>query len=205
MTRSRRRSPSDATSSASGASDSSINAWPAWTNAPARVAPGLFPPEVVVQIKALACELPATLGVPLSRLSTADVVREVQRHGIVARSAARPSGAGCTTTPPPLAAPPLDLSARSRLCRKGGAHLDLYHGSGTAAAGGRRFRRSALTRRRAFKRASTQPPDHAAGPASRCASNTNTSAAALGVPGGARRPSREALRPLRRDHRHRPV
>lgn len=37
-----------------------------------------------MQVKALACELPATLGVPLSRLSTADVVREVQRHGIVA-------------------------------------------------------------------------------------------------------------------------
>ena len=39
---------------------------------------------MVVQVKALACELPATLGVPLSRLSTADVVREVQRAGIVA-------------------------------------------------------------------------------------------------------------------------
>ena len=38
----------------------------------------------MVQVKALACELPATLGVPLSRLSTADVVREVQRAGIVA-------------------------------------------------------------------------------------------------------------------------
>lgn len=51
----------------------------------ARVAPELFPPEVVVQVKALACELPATLGVPLSRLSTADIVREAQRNGIVAR------------------------------------------------------------------------------------------------------------------------
>jgi hypothetical protein len=38
----------------------------------------------MVQVKALACELPATLGVPLSRLSSADVVREVQRAGIVA-------------------------------------------------------------------------------------------------------------------------
>jgi transposase len=46
--------------------------------------PRAFPPEVVVQVKALACELPANLGVPLSRLSTADIVREVQRHGIVA-------------------------------------------------------------------------------------------------------------------------
>jgi DDE superfamily endonuclease len=38
-----------------------------------------------VQVKALACELPATLGVPLSRLSTADIVREAQRNGLVAR------------------------------------------------------------------------------------------------------------------------
>jgi hypothetical protein len=37
-----------------------------------------------VHVKALACELPATLGVPLSRLSTADVAREAQRQGIVA-------------------------------------------------------------------------------------------------------------------------
>lgn len=38
----------------------------------------------MVQVKALACELPATLGVPLSRLSTADIAREVRRAGIVA-------------------------------------------------------------------------------------------------------------------------
>jgi hypothetical protein len=37
-----------------------------------------------VQIKAIACELPATRGVPLSRLSTADIVREAQRSGLVA-------------------------------------------------------------------------------------------------------------------------
>ena len=37
-----------------------------------------------MHVKALACELPATLGVPLSRLSTADVAREAQRQGIVA-------------------------------------------------------------------------------------------------------------------------
>ncbi len=37
-----------------------------------------------MQVKALACELPATLGVPLSRLSTADIVREAQRNGLVA-------------------------------------------------------------------------------------------------------------------------
>ena len=37
-----------------------------------------------MQVKALACELPATLGLPLSRLSTADIVRAAQCSGIVA-------------------------------------------------------------------------------------------------------------------------
>ena len=36
-------------------------------------------------MKALACELPSTLGVPLSRLSIADVRREVEQRGLVAR------------------------------------------------------------------------------------------------------------------------
>jgi hypothetical protein len=61
-----------------------MTAWPDSTSVRARAVPGLFPPEVVVQVKALACELPATLGVPLSRLSTADIAREVRRAGIVA-------------------------------------------------------------------------------------------------------------------------
>src|SRR3989304_4538603 len=51
----------------------------------ARAVPGSFPPELVVQIKALACELPATRGLPLSRFSCADIVREAQQCGIVAR------------------------------------------------------------------------------------------------------------------------
>ncbi len=37
-----------------------------------------------MQVKAIACELPVTLGLPLSRLSTADIVREAQRCGLVA-------------------------------------------------------------------------------------------------------------------------
>lgn len=51
----------------------------------ARVVLGLFPPEIVVQIKSLACELPAKLGLPLSRLSVADVTREAHHSGIVAQ------------------------------------------------------------------------------------------------------------------------
>lgn len=84
MTRSAPRSPSAGMSSVSGASGSLPDASRALRSARARGVPELFPPEVVVQIKALACELPATLGVPLSRLSTADIVREAQRLGLVA-------------------------------------------------------------------------------------------------------------------------
>jgi DDE superfamily endonuclease len=38
----------------------------------------------MVEIKAIACELPVTLGLPLSRLSVADVARHAQRSGLVA-------------------------------------------------------------------------------------------------------------------------
>jgi len=42
------------------------------------------PPRIVVEIKALACELPAELGVPLSRLSCTDVARAAVDRGLVA-------------------------------------------------------------------------------------------------------------------------
>jgi hypothetical protein len=82
--RSPHRCASVAMSSVSGENAFTINDWEASKSALARVAPELFPPEVVVHVKALACELPATLGVPLSRLSTADIAREAQRQGVVA-------------------------------------------------------------------------------------------------------------------------
>lgn len=44
-----------------------------------------FPPAVVVQVKALACELPVESGCPLSRFSRQDLVREVTGRGIVAQ------------------------------------------------------------------------------------------------------------------------
>ena len=46
--------------------------------------PGFFPPEVVMEVKALACKLPATTGVCLSRWSTADIARYVRGTGLVA-------------------------------------------------------------------------------------------------------------------------
>ena len=48
-------------------------------------APVLFPPAVIVEIKALACELPHELGLPLSRFSISDLRREAINRGIVAQ------------------------------------------------------------------------------------------------------------------------
>lgn len=39
---------------------------------------------MVVQVKALACEIPARLGIPLSRFSTSELAREAVARGIVA-------------------------------------------------------------------------------------------------------------------------
>lgn len=44
----------------------------------------LFPPEVVVQVKAIACELPKELGLPFSRISLADIAAAAIGRGIVA-------------------------------------------------------------------------------------------------------------------------
>jgi len=43
-----------------------------------------FPPLVEVEVKALACELPRAIGVPLSRFSASEVAREAVSRGIVA-------------------------------------------------------------------------------------------------------------------------
>jgi hypothetical protein len=44
----------------------------------------LFPPAVIVEIKALACELPYEIGIPLSRFSIAELRREAINRGIIA-------------------------------------------------------------------------------------------------------------------------
>jgi|SRR5208283_4343367 len=49
-----------------------------------RGVPRSFPPELIIHIKALACEFPAMHQVPISRWSTSDLGREVRQSGIVA-------------------------------------------------------------------------------------------------------------------------
>src|SRR3954464_9633132 len=46
---------------------------------------GVFPPAQVAEVKALACELPAMSGLPLSRWSTVEIAREAVQRGIVAQ------------------------------------------------------------------------------------------------------------------------
>ncbi len=71
-------------SSACGESGSSKNDSPGSTNDHGPGDPGFFPPELVVQVKALACELPATHDVPLSRWSVSELGTEVRQSGLVA-------------------------------------------------------------------------------------------------------------------------
>jgi len=45
----------------------------------------VFPPDIVIQIKALACELPAQSGLPLSRYTCHEIATEAVDRGIVAQ------------------------------------------------------------------------------------------------------------------------
>ena len=49
---------------------------------------GVFPPEEVAQVKAVACSLPRAQGVPLSRFSRAELHRLVVERGVTGASAA---------------------------------------------------------------------------------------------------------------------
>jgi len=72
-------------SSASGASASAPGAYPALKSSRAAGGQPAFPPSVVVEVKALACELPARRGIPLARWSLAELRREVVALGLVAQ------------------------------------------------------------------------------------------------------------------------
>src|SRR3974377_1441883 len=76
-------------SSASGVSASSRSVWRVWKTCRVPGVRPVFPPELVTQVKAIACELPKESGQPLSRYSGQDLIREVARRGIVAKISGR--------------------------------------------------------------------------------------------------------------------
>src|SRR5688572_8505052 len=81
-------SPSDSTlrgrSCRSGANASTSNDYPGCRSSHAGAGPRSFPPDVVVAVKALACELPATTGKPLARWHCPDLARAAVEQGVVA-------------------------------------------------------------------------------------------------------------------------
>jgi hypothetical protein len=70
--------------SAGGANASSKNDWPVWMSGHGGGDLAFFPPQIVMEVKALACELPEQLGLPFSRLSHHDIAEEAVRRGITA-------------------------------------------------------------------------------------------------------------------------
>ena len=71
-------------SSPNGASASLKSAWSASRDGPDADARVFFPPEIVMEIKALACQLPKDLGLPFSRLTRTQIARYAVERGIVA-------------------------------------------------------------------------------------------------------------------------
>jgi len=69
---------------ACGESDSLKSVSKVWKNGQDRDVPGFFPPDIIIQIKAIACELPAIYKVPISRWSASDIARYARQSGLVA-------------------------------------------------------------------------------------------------------------------------
>lgn len=67
-----------------GESGSLTNDWPVSRKDRAREGPALFPPEIIVAVKALACQLPKQLGLPFSKFSHDEIARQAEKQGIVA-------------------------------------------------------------------------------------------------------------------------
>jgi hypothetical protein len=91
-----------------------------------RDARGVFPPEEVAQVKAIACELPVTHGVPVSRFSRSELHRLVIERGVtdaspatiarwLAEDAIKPWQHRCWVFP-----------RDPRFCERAGPVLDLY-------------------------------------------------------------------------------
>ena len=73
-----------ARSSQNGVNVSSTSAWLDFKKGLGGADPALSPPELIVAVKALACQLPKQLGLPFSKLTHDEIARQAQKQGIVA-------------------------------------------------------------------------------------------------------------------------
>jgi len=64
-----------------------MTAWTGSRTSRARVARAVFPPQQVAEVKAIACELPVTHGLPLGRFSRTELHRLVLERGVTDASA----------------------------------------------------------------------------------------------------------------------
>jgi len=71
-------------SSQNGESASLTNAWQVSRKSHGGGDPAFFPPEIIVAVKALACQLPKQLGLPFSRFTHDEIARQAEKQGIVA-------------------------------------------------------------------------------------------------------------------------
>lgn len=70
--------------SQNGANASLTNVWLASRKNHSAGDRALFPPEIIVSVKALACQLPKDLGPPFSKLTHDEIARQAEKQGIVA-------------------------------------------------------------------------------------------------------------------------
>ncbi len=167
----------------------------------------VFPPEVAVAIKALACELPAASGTPLARWHSDDLARAAVDQGIVAsifrghRVAVAVRRRGQT-----LAAPVVDLPPRPRLCRQGRPRARPVPPP-LEAPQARQTRLRHLRRREDLDpSAYPQTPHHpACGEANHACRARAHPRRRAGLAGRLGRPPRQGARTLRGDYRHRTV
>lgn len=70
--------------SPNGENASLTNGWPVSKKSQGAGDRALFPPDIIVAVKALACQLPKQLGLPFSRLTHDEIARQAIQQGIVA-------------------------------------------------------------------------------------------------------------------------
>ena len=70
--------------SQSGENDSLTSDWQDYKKCQDAGDPAFFPPEIIVAVKALACQLPKDLDLPFSKLTHEEIARQAESQGIVA-------------------------------------------------------------------------------------------------------------------------